>query len=150
LQSQQDRKISSTALVQILELEKHVRELQARLLSVDQDNNLLRANVDESDYWIYDRGPIQQELQELRSSEVTSTMEINRLTRENVKLHDDLRRAEAVVPDAGRRHSRHEAGHPPPERASARQTFVNNMWVRSLDASRQRSVAQNNDQVPRE
>ena len=59
LQPQEDKRMSSAAHVQVLELEKHVRELQARLLSVDQDNGILRASVDESDYWIYDRGPIQ-------------------------------------------------------------------------------------------
>ena len=108
-------------------------------MTVDSDNGVLRAQVNESDYWIYDRGPIEEELQQLRAGEVSNTMEVNRLTRENVKLHDELRRAESIVTDAGRRHPRHEAGHPPPERASARQTFVNNMWVRSRDASRQTS-----------
>ena len=46
--------------------DQHIRELEARLNTVNQDNELLRATVDEADHWVYDRGPIKQELIELR------------------------------------------------------------------------------------
>ena len=60
---------------------------------VSQDNHLLRAQVDESDHWVYERGPIAEELEELRASSVDQTREINRLTRENNRLRDENRRA---------------------------------------------------------
>ena len=122
---------------EVHELNQHIRELEGRMRTLNQDNELLRAQVDESDYWIYERGPIQQELLELRDNSVTQTREINRLTRENASISDDLRRAEKAVSTVHRRHQPHEIGHPPltaqerararavqiPERASITQTF---------------------------
>ena len=43
--------------------DQHIRELEGRLHTVNQDNELLRAQVGEADYWIYERGPIADELQ---------------------------------------------------------------------------------------
>jgi hypothetical protein len=45
-------------------------------------------------------------------------IELNRLNRENSRLRESLRRAEAIVADAGRIHTRHAIGHPEEERAS--------------------------------
>jgi hypothetical protein len=63
-------------------------------------------------------------------------MELNRLERENTRLLESLRRAEAIVADAGRRQPRHEAGHPPVERSSITQTNINHLFERSRQASR--------------
>ena len=87
--------------------------------------------MEESEYFIYDRGPIAQELHELREQSVGQTREINRLTRENTRLMEDLRRAEAIVGGVARRHPRHQIGHPPPDRATINQTLVNNLFNRA-------------------
>jgi hypothetical protein len=63
-------------------------------------------------------------------------VELNRLNRENSRLKDSLRRAEAIVADAGRIHTRHAIGHPEEERASITQTNINNLFARSRSASR--------------
>ena len=105
--------------------------MQASLTEVRHDNELLRAQVDEADYWIYDRGPIEQELNELRVGSFVSEREIDRLTRENTRLMEGIRRADAMVPNASRVHARHEPGHPPQERSSITQTFVNNLFQRA-------------------
>ena len=99
--------------VQMYEKDQHIRELEGRMRVLNHDNELLRAQVDESDYWIYERGPIQQELLELRDNSVTQTREINRLTRENVKVSEDLRTAERYLYNGVQKHPRHEIGHPP-------------------------------------
>ena len=67
-------------------------------------------------------------------------MELNRLEREVTQLQASLRRAEAIVADAGRRHPRHEPGHPPVERSSITQTNINHLFERSRQASRSPSV----------
>ena len=58
-----ERKQSSTQYVEKLELEKHIRELEARLATVNRDNESLRAEVDEADHYCYDKGSIKDELQ---------------------------------------------------------------------------------------
>ena len=140
--------------IQIYEKDQHIRELEARLSQLNRDNEMLRAEVDEADWWIYDRGPIQQELQDLREGNVRNTAEINRLTRENANISEDLRTAERMLHGVHRKHPRHEIGHPPlteeeqrkdrlaqiPERASITQTFVNNMFQKSQKASRQNII----------
>ena len=98
---------------EVHELNQHIRELEGRMRTLNQDNELLRAQVDESDYWIYERGPIQQELLELRDNSVSQTREINRLTRENANISEDLRTAESMLNLRARRHEPHEIGHPP-------------------------------------
>ena len=132
----------------IIEKDQHIRELETRMTDLHSANEMLRANVDESNYWIYDRGPIEQELRELRQGSVTNTKEINRLTRENVRLMTDVRRADAVVTDTSRSHPRHEQGHPPQQRATITQTFVNNLFARSRDAQRQNFGMDNEFQKP--
>ena len=42
-----------------------------------QDNELLQAQVDEADYWIYDRGIVAEELYDLRLSSSTKDREID-------------------------------------------------------------------------
>ena len=120
--------------------DQHIREIEARLNTVNQDNELLRAQVQESDYWIYDRGPIAEELHELRQSGVTNNVELNRLQRENTRLHANLRRAEGIVTDAGRRIPRHDPGHPPVERSSITQTNINHLFERSRSAPRSPTI----------
>ena len=117
--------------------DRHIRDLENTLRSKRQDNELLQAQVDESEYWIYDRGPIAEELKELRANSVAKDMEIQRLTRENTRVMESLRRAESVVSGAGRKHVTHEIGHPPADRSSITQTFVNNLWDRSKQAKQQ-------------
>ena len=50
----------------MFERDQHVAELESRLRSVNQDNELLRAEVAESDWFIYQRGPVKQEILDLR------------------------------------------------------------------------------------
>ena len=59
---------------------QQIRELRTQLRSVREDNQLLRAEVDEADYWVYNRGPVARELHELRASTADQAMEITRLT----------------------------------------------------------------------
>ena len=103
-ESRRTQTIATGQNADVTDRNQHIRELQTQLRSVREDNQLLRAQVDESEYWIYNRGPIAQELHELRASTADQAMEITRLTRENVRLMDDLRRAEGIVIGAGRRH----------------------------------------------
>ena len=70
-------------------------ELELRLTSMGADNEVLRAQVDEADYWVYERGPIEQELNELRGGSVVSEREITRLTAENTRLMETLRGADS-------------------------------------------------------
>ena len=98
---------------------------------------MLRSQVEESEFWIYERGPVAEELRALRESRVAQAQEIDRLTSENARVMRDLRRAEAIVSDAGRRHARHEPGHPHDVRASITQTFVNDLFQRSRRAGQQ-------------
>lgn len=114
--------------------DKRIRELNRQLTAKRQDNELLQAEVDESNYWVYERGPVKQELIELREGSVTKDREIAKLERENSRLKADLKRAQAVVADAGRRHSPHAVGHPSPERASINQHFINNLFDRAKQA----------------
>ena len=104
-------------------------ELELRLTSMGADNEVLRAQVDEADYWVYERGPIEQELNELRVGSHVSEREIARLTTENTRLMDSLRGAEATVTDG-------ERVNPPQQRATITQTFVNNLFQRSRDGQR--------------
>ena len=145
--------------VELHEKNQHIRELEGRCRTLNQDNELLRSQVDESDYWIYERGPIQQELLELRDNSVSQTREINRLTRENANISEDLRTAESMLKVRARRHEPHEIGHPPmnaeeraranaaqfPARSSITQTLVNNMFRKSQKASRQSIVNNQKD-----
>ena len=87
--------------------------METRLRSVTQDNELLKAETEEADYWIFDRGPVKQELLDLRETNAQQTREINRLTRESVTHSENLRTAEAMLNREIRRHPRHELGHAP-------------------------------------
>ena len=48
------------------ELEQTIRILEGRLVAVNNSNENLRAELNESDHIVYDRGPIQGEIQNLR------------------------------------------------------------------------------------
>ena len=101
-----------------------------------QDNEILRANVSEADYWVYDRGIVAEELYDLRLSSSTKDREIDRLTRENEQLRRSLRRAEAIVADAGRKHPRHPVGHPPSNQMSFNQANIDELFNRCSSARR--------------
>ena len=90
---------------------------------------------------MYERGPIAAELEELRAASVTKEREIDRLTRENVRLMEDLRRAGGRVAGAGRGISANQAAEPPLDRASINQTLVNSLWARAR-------MSNNNNQQP--
>ena len=110
---------------------EHIREMEARLRDVSQDNHLLRAQVDESNHWVYERGPVAEELEELRASSVDQTREINRLTRENNRLRDENRRAGLGSSGIRPRQPAHLIGHPEMERATITQNAVNNLFDRA-------------------
>ena len=78
-------KINPTQRVEVLEQEKHIRELESRLAAVNRDNECLRAEVDEANHWVYERGPIKAELLDLRRNNIMSLAELNRLTSENAQ-----------------------------------------------------------------
>ena len=101
-----------------IESNEHIMELELRLTSMGADNEVLRAQVDEADYWVYERGPIEQELNELRVGSVVSEREITRLTAENTRLMETLRGADSIVTDGGNVHPRHSPGHPSQQRSS--------------------------------
>ena len=109
-------------------------ELELRLTSMGADNEVLRAQVDEAEYWVYERGPIEQELNELRVGSFVSEREIVRLTTENTRLMETLRGADSIVTDGERAHPRRSPGQPPQERATITQTFVNNLFQTSRHA----------------
>ena len=115
---------------------EEIRELRSHNVSLLQDNALLRAQVQESEYWIYNRGPVAEELQQLRQQTSLQIQEINRLTLENTRIMDDLRRADSIVVGAGSRHQEHPVGHPPQERSSITQTYVNSLFQRSRESGR--------------
>ena len=94
------------------ELHQQIRLLQARLAVVNNSNEELQLQVDESDHCLYDRGPIQEEIDDLRKLNTQHLTELERMRRENNRLKDSVRRAAAIVPEAGRRHQRHAFGHP--------------------------------------
>ena len=48
------------------ELEQTIRILEGRLVAVNNSNENLRAELNESDHIVYDRGTIQGEIQNLR------------------------------------------------------------------------------------
>ena len=121
---------------------EEIRELRSHNVSLLQDNELLRAQVQESEYWIYNRGPVAEELQQLRQQTTLQIQEINRLTLENTRLMDDLRRADAIVEGAGRRHQEHPVGHPASERATITQTYVNSLFQRSRESGRRNQEQQ--------
>jgi hypothetical protein len=77
-----------------------------------------------------------EEVLELRRNANTTNLELIRREREATRLRASLRRAEAIVEDAGRTHPRHEVGHPPEERATITQHNINNLFARSRSASR--------------
>ena len=116
--------------------EEEIRELQAMANNLLQDKALLQAQVNESDYWIYDRGPVAEEMQQLRQQSALQIQEVNRLTLENTRVMDDLRRAEAIVAGAGRRYPQHQPGHPLAERPSITQTYINQMWSQARQQGR--------------
>ena len=108
---------------------------------------MLRAQVDESDYWIYERGPIQEELMELRTSNVQHVKEINRLTRETQTAQENLRKAEDMLGKKVRKHPPHLIGHPPSasegkifNNPNLRQTSLNNMYFNSKNNGNQNAV----------
>jgi len=96
--------------------------------SLLEEKALLRSQVREADYWVYDRGPVAEELQQLEQQSTLQIQEINRLTLENTRVMTDLRSVEALVANNNRRHPPHEPGHPPVNRSSITQTYINNMW----------------------
>ena len=95
--------------------------------------------MDESDWHVYERGPIQEELMELREGSVTKEREIARLVRENNRIKADLHRANAIVSNAGKRHAPHPPGHPQQERATINQHFINTLFD-NAKASRQNNT----------
>ena len=108
--------------------DEKLREFNSKITSMRQDKELLQAQVDESDWHVYERGPIQEELIELREGSVTKEREIASLQRENRRLKADLNRSEAIVANAGRRHAPHPPGHPHEERATINQHFINTLF----------------------
>ena len=118
------------------ELEQNIRILEGRLVAVNNSNEDLRAELNESDYIVYDRGTIQGEMQNLRRLNGQQVQEIERLKHENQSLQSQLRRARELVPNAGRSTNRHLIGHPSLERANTTQAGINFLFSRSLEASR--------------
>ena len=122
----------------MLELEQIVRQLEARLAVVNNSNEELQLELDESNHFIYDRGPVAEEMQNLRHLNRQNIQEIQRINMENEALQDSVRRAQAIVPNAGRRHQRHLIGHPELERATITQNAINHLFERSRNASLER------------
>ena len=120
----------------MLEQEKHIRELESRLAAVNRDNECLRAEVDEANHWVYERGPIKAELLDLRRNNIMSLAELNRLTSENAQKTVQLAAAEAHVRTFSKWKYRNAPQVSPPMRAATTQTRINNLWLISAEAAR--------------
>ena len=84
--------------------DEDIRQLESMANGLLMDKSTLQAQVDESDYWVYQRGPVAEKIKFLEQLRTQQTQEINRLTIENSKVMDDLRYSEAMFGSAGRRH----------------------------------------------
>ena len=81
----------------MMELQKYNKELEERVAGLSRQTESLRAEVGEADYWVYDHGTIKQELEQLRRTNITNLVEINRLTSENVRQGMELRQTEETL-----------------------------------------------------
>ena len=90
-------KESSHQYVEKLELEKHIRELEARCAELNRQNESLQAEVDEADHYCYQKGSIKTELEELRREKISSLVTINKLSAENHGLKMQLSHAEDTI-----------------------------------------------------
>ena len=122
--------------VKDLENEKHIRELEARLSTVNRDNEALRAEVDEAKYYIYDHGAIKKELYELRRNNIMNLAELNRLTQENSMKIVQLAHAEEQIRILIKFLQAREKATPPPQRAQTTQNAINRIWLQSFEAAR--------------
>ena len=74
-----DRK-SAQESVDIMELQKYIKQLEDRTATLTRDVESLRAEVTEADWYVYDRGGVKEEIQNLRRTNITNLQEIFRLT----------------------------------------------------------------------
>jgi len=118
------------------ELEQRIRMLEGRLVEVNNTNENLRAELEESDHYVYDRGTTQEEMQNLRRLQGQQVQEIERLTQENQRQRNELQRARELVPSAGRNRNTHMIGHPSLERMNTTQSGINHLFTRSREVSR--------------
>ena len=83
--------------------DEDIRQLESMANGLLMDKSTLQAHVDESNWWVYHRGPVADKIKFLEELRTQQTQEINRLTMENTKVMDDLRYSEAMFGTAGRR-----------------------------------------------
>ena len=60
--NQSDKKPSAQESVEMMELQKYIKELEERVAGLSRQTESLRAEVDEANYWVYDHGSVKQEL----------------------------------------------------------------------------------------
>ena len=77
-----DRKTAYQS-VEVMELQKYIKDLEGRTVTLTNDIESLRAEVTEADWYVYDRGGVKEEIQNLRRTNITNMQEIFRLTSEN-------------------------------------------------------------------
>ena len=112
----------------MLELEKHNTELETRVATLHRDNESLRAEVDEADHYVYERGPIKHELFTIRQQNIQVLAEINRLTSESVRKSMELSHAEEGLKYAMKQLIATGAMKLIKTRATATQTYINHFY----------------------
>ena len=137
-------KESSNKYVEKLELEKHIRELEARCAELNRQNESLQAEVDEANHYCYPRGSIKDELEELRREKISSLVTINKLTTENHGLRMQVSHAEDTI--KGLRMSKQ--GKKKPEirftKDALSQQAIDGLYEKAKDAHFERIQPQNN------
>ena len=129
-----DRK-SAHESADIIELQKYIKELEGRTVTLTNDVETLRAELTEADWYVYDRGGVKEEIQNLRRTNITNLQEIFRLTSENQRKTVELAHAEEGWRYAVKNNKAKMVPQPPPERSSQSQTCLNFMYQTARVAS---------------
>jgi hypothetical protein len=89
-----EKKPTATESMEMMELRKYVKELEDRVAGLSSQAESYQAQIGEADYWVFDRGAIKEELQQLRRTNISNLVEINRLTSESQRRAVELAHAE--------------------------------------------------------
>ena len=101
--SQEQKEKEAQSQIEKYELEQQLRQLEARLAVVNSRNEDLEAEVQEANHWVYERGPVQAEIKDLRQLYASHLAEIARLKNENERLQKAVRDFQNSVGNHGSR-----------------------------------------------